>query len=148
MPGRMTTPIKVIEQSMSEAVQYRLRLVAKALCNAGEQCIIEAREHGDYSDWSGNLRSSIGYAVLIDGKVFQLAMVEKTLNGDKGTTEGLAFLKTRIAKASKKGVVLIVTAGMNYADYVETKKNVLSSAKLQAPRIAKELLARLGFKVK
>lgn len=133
---------------MSEAVQNRLRVIADVLCNAGEQCIIEARENGDYTDRTGNLRSSIGYAVLIDGKVYRQEQAEKTLNGDKGLSEGLSFLRTRIAKASKKGVVLIVTAGMNYADYVETKRNVLSSAELKAPQIAKQLLARLGFKVK
>lgn len=144
----MTTPIKFIGEQITAALENRLRVAADVLCNVGEQCIIEAREHGDYTDRTGNLRSSIGYAVLLDGKVIQQGQVEKTLNGDKGLSEGLAYLKARIAKASKKGVVLIVTAGMNYAEYVETKRNVLSSAELKAIPTAKQLLARLGFKVK
>lgn len=144
----MTTPIKVIREQITAAVENRIRVIADVLCNVGEQCIIEAREYGDYTDRTGNLRSSIGYAVLIDGKVIRQGQADKVLHGDKGLSDGLAYLKTRIAKASKKGVVLVVTAGMNYAEYVETKKNVLSSAELKAPQIAKQLLARLGFNVK
>lgn len=144
----MTTPIKAIGDYINSSIELKMQSIANVLCNVGEQCIIEAREHGDYTDRTGNLRSSIGYAVLLDGKVIRQEQVEKTLNGDKGLSEGLSYLKARIAKASKKGVVLIVTAGMNYAEYVETKRNVLSSAELKAVPTAKQLLARLGFKVK
>lgn len=144
----MTTPIQVIEEQITTAVENRLRVIADALCRVGEQCITEARESGDYTDRTGNLRSSIGYAVLLDGKVIRQGQVEKTKQGDKGLSEGLAYLKERIAKARKKGAVLIITAGMNYADYVETNNIVLSSAELKAVPTAKQLLARLGFKVK
>lgn len=148
MPGRMITPLKVVDTVLTQAAKNKTEVLLDVLCNVGEQCIIEARENGDYTDRTGNLRSSIGYAVLLDGKVIQQGQANKVRNGDKGLSEGLSYLKARIAKASKKGVVLIVTAGMNYAEYVETKRIVLSSAELKAPQIAKQLLTRLGFKVK
>ena len=148
MPGRMTTPIRVITDKLTAEGQDKLRVVADVLCNVGEQCIIEARNNGDYEDQTGNLRSSIGYAVLMNGQVIQSDCVDKIKNGDEGVSEGLAFLQKRIKKASKKGVCLIVTAGMNYADYVETEKVVLSSAELKAPILVKQLLTSLGFKCK
>ena len=148
MPGRMTTPIRVITDKLTAEGQDKLRVVADVLCNVGEQCIIEARNNGDYEDQTGNLRSSIGYAVLMNGQVIQSDHVDKIKDGDEGVSEGLAFLQKRIKKASKKGVCLIVTAGMNYADYVETEKVVLSSAELKAPILVKQLLTSLGFKCK
>lgn len=149
MPGRMTTSIRVVTDKLTAGAQAKLRVIAAVLCNVGEQCIIEARNGGTYTDQSGNLRSSIGYAVLMNGQVIQSDCVDKIKNGDEGVTEGQKFLQSRIKKASKKGVVLIVTAGMNYAEYVEAKKYiVLSSAKLKAPVLVKQILTSLGFKCK
>lgn len=149
MPGRMTTPVRVITDYLTEEAQAKLRVIANVLCNVGEQCIIEARNNGSYEDQTGNLRSSVGYAVLINGQVIQSDHVDKIKNGDDGVSEGLAFLQKRIKKASKKGVCLIVTAGMNYAEYVEARGYVvLSSAEQKAPVLVKQLLTQLGFKCK
>ena len=149
MPGRMTTPVRVITDYLTEEAQAKLRVIANVLCNVGEQCIIEARNNGSYEDQTGNLRSSVGYAVLINGQVIQSGHVDKIKNGDEGVAEGLAFLQKRIKKASKKGVCLIVTAGMNYAEYVEARGYVvLLSAEQKAPVLVKQLLTQLGFKCK
>ena len=149
MPGRMTTPIRVITDKLTAEGQAKLRVVADVLCNVGEQCIIEARNNGDYEDQTGNLRSSIGYAVLMNGQVIQSDCVDKIKNGDEGVTEGQKYLQSRVKKASKKGIILIVTAGMNYAEYVEAKGYVvLSSAELKAPVLVKQILTSLGFKCK
>ena len=148
MPGRMTTPISVIGDKLTSAVEAKMLSIAKALCYVGELCLIEARDGGTYEDRSGNLRSSIGYAVLINGQVLQYACVEKVKDGSEGLVQGLEYLRSRIQKASKKGIVLIVTAGMNYAEYVETKRVVLSRAELIAPRLVKLVLTQLGFKCK
>lgn len=145
----MTTPIRVITDKITADTQAQLRVIADVLCYVGEQCIIEARNNGDYTDQTGNLRSSIGYAVLMNGQVVQSGHVDKIKNGDEGVSEGLKFLQQRIKKASKKGVRLIVTAGMNYAECVEARgKIVLASAKQIAPILVKQLLTQLGFKCK
>ena len=148
MPGRTTKPIRVVGDYLTAEANAKLQVIANVFCYVGEQCIIEARNGGDYTDQSGNLRSSIGYAVLLNGQVIQSDCVDKIKNGDEGVSEGQKYLQSRIKKASKKGIVLIVTAGMNYAEYVEAKYIVLSSAELKAPVLVKQILTSLGFKCK
>ena len=139
----------MITDKLTAEAKAKFRVIANVLCYVGEQCITEARNGGTYTDQSGNLRSSIGYAVLMNGQVIQSDCVDKIKNGDEGVTEGQEYLQSRIKRASKKGIVLIVTAGMNYAEYVEAKeKVVLSSAKLKAPVLVKQILTSLGFKCK
>lgn len=146
---RMITPTRVAGDYLKAGIQAILQVIVNTFCYVGEQCIIEARNGGTYTDQSGNLRSSIGYAVLVNGQVVQSGCVDKIKNGDEGVTEGQKYLQSRIKKASKKGVALIVTAGMNYAEYVEARKYiVLSSAKLKAPVLIKQILTSLGFKLK
>lgn len=149
MPGKMITPIKVIGDHIKASVEAKMKVIINTFCYVGEQCIIEARDNGDYTDQTGNLRSSIGYAVLWNGKIIQKECADKVKNGDEGTSKGEKFLSDRIKKAQKKGVVLIVTAGMNYAEYVEAKGyNVLTSAELKAGPMIKSILTQIGFKVK
>lgn len=149
MPGRMITPLQVIEDKVKVSVEAKTKVIVNIFCYVGEQCIIEARDSGDYTDQTGNLRSSIGYAVVWDGKVVQRDCIDKVKQGDKGVSEGNDYLSKCIKKARKKGIVLIVTAGMNYAEYVEAKGyNVLSSAELKAGPLVKSLLTRLGFRMK
>lgn len=149
MPVRMITPIRVVGGYLTAEAQAKLQVIANVFCYVGEKCIIEARNGGTYTDQSGNLRSSIGYAVLMNGQVIQSGCVDKIKNGDEGVTEDQKYLQSRIKKANKKGVVLIVTAGMNYAEYVEAKGYVvLSSAKLKAPVLVKQILISLGFQCK
>lgn len=149
MPGRMTTPLRDIVGRLEQQTDDKLQVLVDTLIYVGERCVEEARLHGSYTDRTGNLRSSIGYALLRDGKVIQQQIVEKTKNGDEGASEGAKFLQSRISLAKQRGLVLIVTAGMNYAEYVEaTGRNVLSSAELRAPQITRSILSQLGFKVK
>lgn len=149
MPGKMITPIKVIGDHMMASAEAQMKVIVNTFCYVGERCIIEARNNGNYTDQTGNLRSSIGYAVLWNGKIIQKECADKVKNGDEGTSKGEKFLSDRIKKAQKKGVVLIVTAGMNYAEYVEAKGyNVLTSAELKAGPMIKSILTQIGFKVK
>lgn len=148
MPGRITTPISVIGDKLTSKAEAMMRVIADALCYVGERCLIEARDGGTYIDQTGNLRSSIGYAVVINGQVLQYACAGKVKDGSEGVSQGLEYLRSRIQKASKKGIVLIVTAGMNYAEYVETKRVVLSKAELMAPELVRTMLTQLGFKCK
>lgn len=145
----MTTPLHMIGDKINASVEAKTKVIVNILCYVGEQCIIEARDSGNYTDQTGNLRSSIGYAVVWNGKVVQRDCIDKVKQGDKGVSEGDYYLSKCVKKARKKGIVLIVTAGMNYAEYVEAKGyNVLSSAELKAGPLVKILLTRLGFRTK
>lgn len=146
----MTTSIRDIRDFVEKRTRDAERVLINVFCRAGEECIIEAKNGGSYTDQTGNLRSSIGYAVLKDGKVVQKGQVEKTKDGETGLAEGSGYLERCIkANRLRDGIVLIVTAGMNYAEYVEAKgKVVLSSAELKVPDIVRELLLEAGFKLK
>ena len=54
----------------------------------GEEAVKTARDSGRYNDITGNLRSSIGYVILYDGKVMSQGGFQPTKgkkgNGDKG----------------------------------------------------------------
>ena len=117
--------------------QIHSKLTAKVvdcLTKAGELCIAEARTSGSYTDRTGNLRNSVGYVVLVDGKTERQANIN-ALNAKQVND---------LAPKYRSGIVLIVVAGMKYAAYVEAKGyNVLTSAELLAEKIAPQLLSQL-----
>lgn len=100
---------KVFSQFESNAEDKFLEV----LSYAGNMAVRIARESGNYKDHTGNLRSSIGYVVVRDGKVIESLFKE----ADKGTDRksGVAAargLATQVARTHNKGYVLIVVAGM------------------------------------
>lgn len=119
--------------------------VVERLCYVGELAVKTARENGNYQDWTGNLRSSIGYVVIMDVAVVQQggqqAVTGTEGTGEQGVEESNALLD-KLKREFDKGAVLIVCAGMNYAYYVENvyHKDVLASAKLTAERMVAKLL--------
>lgn len=122
-----------------------INILTKQLSYIGEECVRIARESGSYNDITGNLRSSIGYVVLYDGKPV-VNGASKQYGGKKGNGEqGAAAAKALLTELQAKfpwGLVLIVCAGMKYAAYVEAvrHKDVLTSAELRAESLAKQLL--------
>ena len=108
------------------------------------ECIREARNNGSYIDQTGNLRSSIGYAVLRNGAMYSKSDFASVKNGHDGSTTGNEFIN-ELSKEYSGGLVLIVVAGMEYAAYVSTKRNVLASAEILALQLVPSLLSKLGF---
>ena len=122
----------------------------------GEKAVTEARKRGRYSDQTGNLRSSIGYCVLDNGRLIQMSSFlaergvrkdkqgnEHSYEGKEGSKEGKKFLETLMSKHSK-GLTLIVVAGMEYAAYVEAMNlNVLDSAEQMSERLLPILMRKL-----
>ena len=114
----------------------------------GEECVKIAREKGSYHDITGNLRSSIGYAIFVDGKTVRQGAPEQFAgsqgDGAKGAAEAQSLLNTLKSKFPW-GVVLVICAGMEYAAYVEDirHKDVLTSAEHVAERLVKELMGNL-----
>lgn len=138
----MVTPMDEIDRMIEEEIRKSERDIIKKLSYIGESAISEARENGDYMDQTGNLRSSVGYVILNNGKT----VLENIQRSERGTdrSTGVQVAKNFIQEISEKyknGFVLIVVAGMNYAVYVEALgRNVLSSSKLLAESLAKQLL--------
>lgn len=111
----------------------------------GEGAVKIARENGSYHDITGNLRSSIGYVILVDGKVVTNGTPVR-YSGAKGNGEkGEAAANELLQKLKSKypwGIVLILCAGMEYAAFVENVrgKDVLTSAEHLAESLMKQLL--------
>ena len=80
-----------------------------------------------FKDQTGNLRNSIGYIVVQNGRIVQTAYngntPPRTKPGDpsKARNEGLAHAKSVASKLSNDKTYLIITAGMDYASAVEAK---------------------------
>jgi hypothetical protein len=136
------TDMRKLKAGLQAKMKDIVALLVKQLSFIGEECIRIARESGSYNDITGNLRSSIGYVVLVDGKpVVTGASKQYSGNGEAGPPAAEALLQSLQAKFPW-GVVLIVCAGMKYAAYVEAvhHKDVLTSAELKAESLAKKLL--------
>lgn len=118
------------------------------LCAVGEQVLNAARSTSSYKDQTGNLRSSLGYIVAIDGEIVTIsdfAPADKGTDKTTGQKEGKAYAE-KLIQDFPTGIVLLVVAGMNYASYVSAKGyDVLDSAELLAGQLIPEMLKNLGI---
>ena len=92
-----------------------------ALQYVGERFVGRARRKnwhsGSFKDQTGNLRSSISYVVLVDGKVVNEYAGQKKVEAVMANNQ----LIDELAPQFSKGIVLICMAGMGYAAYVESR---------------------------
>lgn len=87
----------------------------EALKYEGESFVNRARSVDTYRDQTGNLRASIGYVILDDGKVIDQNF-ESSSDGAKAGKKAA----NGIASQYPRGLVLIGVAGMSYAAAVES----------------------------
>lgn len=127
---------------------------------AGEMFVRYARLEGNYTDRTGNLRSSIGYVIVEegsvtfesnfnkvrgqgentalvrfttkDGKAVRYATTGASGDGSEGQAKGRK-LALELARSFRTGMVLIGVAGMEYAVYVEAmeSKDVITAANIK-----------------
>lgn len=115
------------------AIENRLKYL-------GEICLIEMRTNKGYMDQTGNLTSSMGYIVVIRGRIATSAGFDGKA---AGSATGHSFASS-LASKHPNGYALYVVAGMNYAAYVEAKgRNVITSAEILAERQLPIMLAQL-----
>jgi len=132
--------MKEIKMKLEQAQMELEREVIRLLNYLGEKCVDRAKEVGSYEDRTSNLRNSMGFVVLKDGipvtESFKGKTEEGRVNGQKIASE--------VSEKHKKGLVLIVVAGMNYAAYVESKdRDVLASTELWAEGEAERIFNKL-----
>ena len=65
---KLKTPQQAIERMVEDKAEFIKRAIINALSMVGEECIRIARTQGNYTDQTGNLRSSIGYMIVQDGR--------------------------------------------------------------------------------
>ncbi|MDO5106028.1 hypothetical protein [Capnocytophaga sp.] len=144
MPARQKTPQSQVDKYLADEIARRERVFINVLERIGEMCIVEARTNGDYIDRTGNLRSSIGYTIIKNGRVVSSSSFDAINSATNGKGQSKKLINDLLSEFSK-GIALIVVAGMNYAAYVETKRNVISSSELLAKQQARIILEQLGF---
>jgi hypothetical protein len=121
-----------LEENMIDNVIHTMRY-------AGEHFIKTARTDGAYKDDTGNLRSSIFYILLHDGKVVSNDMVTgRSGNAQKENQELLQELPSEYPD----GIVLICGAGMKYAAAVEGlhHKDVITGSTIKLEKDLKKSL--------
>lgn len=107
-----------VEKQLIQWAAQNERKFITALSYLGEEFVNRARSVNTYLDQTGNLRSSIGWVIAKNGRVLKRNYTQ-ILDGVDGIKSGLD-LADRAASEHPQGIVLIVTAGMNYALYVES----------------------------
>ncbi len=147
----MITSMSEINAAIKAEVERVNTLTIRALSYLGELCIIEAKDRPQELSWfdqSGNLRSSIGYVIVHNGKIIKYSTFNQVKQGTDGIKEGKE-LATEIAKQYVSGYALIVVAGMNYAELVEAmdNKNVLASAELFARKELPKMMMKLKTQI-
>jgi hypothetical protein len=127
-----------IEKYAKQQMKKMNTIIIARLQYVGETFVNNARsktpEEGGFYDQTGNLRSSIGYVILKDGKKMNFSGFEKLKNGSLGQQRGQHLIK-ELSKNYPTGFVLICVAGMEYAAAVESKgKDVLTGSSIIAKK--------------
>lgn len=144
--------VRDVQAHVSSVMDDRMRsLILQQLSYIGEHAVKVARDKTRANTWgdrTGNLRSSIGYVIIDNGKVVTWGKSE-TFTGPEGNgSEGESTARSvldRLASSHSEGIVLIITAGMDYAEYVEFRyqKDVLYTSWKEAERLAEKLIKPL-----
>lgn len=146
MPIKQTTPMSEVTDYLNKRLAAIDEAVLYLLSYVGEQVLNQARSAGNYKDQTGNLRSSIGYIIVKDGRIVRSSDFSVVKDGDKGAKDGKQFARS-LAQKYNMGIVLIVVAGMNYAAYVKKRGyDVIDSSELLADKLVPQMFRELGIR--
>lgn len=140
-----------INAAIRAEVERANMLTIRALAYLGEQCVMKARDRSGEESWfdqSGNLRSSIGYVIAQHGKIVKYSAFNQVMSGSDGTRVGKELAEELVRNYSND-YVLIVVAGMNYAELVEAmdNKDVLASTELWVRKELPNMMAKLKTQI-
>ena len=117
---------KAIMVKLDEAIKTKFKYL-------GEELVKYAKDNHNYTDQTGNLTNSIGYAVVHNNEI-----VYSSVDNVSGVADDSAFQAAKEMAQTiygNNGYSLIIVAGMNYAAYVEAKGyNVILPAELKAKK--------------
>lgn len=152
MPIQQKTPQSQVDSYLDKRIAMIERAIIREFLIIGEKMLNIARDTNKphtFKDQTGNLRSSIGYTVSVDGRLMKQSDFAVVKDGKEGREEGIKYAKeVSISLFDANGIVLTFVAGMDYASYV--KKNgydVIDSAVLNGSDAVKKLINKLKLKV-
>lgn len=120
---------------IAKQVQYfqqQVELAMKLLLQEfGEQLVAFAKDTHTYTDRTGNLTNSIGYAVVRNGEIIDFGGAVQQGEG----ADNALKVAMKMAETLSNSFSLIIVAGMNYAAFVESRGyNVILPAELKAKK--------------
>lgn len=129
--------IKAFEDFLKSIPDIFAEEIINSLSYLGLECIVKIRDRSAEASWydhSGNLRSSVGFAIYNNGKVVMDSGFKQVLNGKEGVESGKKAIIELATKYANNQFTLVILAGMEYAEYVEAMENkdVLASTELWA----------------
>lgn len=112
----------------------------------GEKLVNFVRDRSEADSWKDhttNLRSSISWAIVEEGRKMAQGAFKNLGNAKEGARIGQEYLDSLLQDYAGK-LALVVVAGMDYASRVEAleNKDVLAGAKLKAESEIKGVLDR------
>ena len=132
---------KVMEDYLTRCQELAMDFTYQALAYLAEECVNRVRDRSAADSWvdhTGNLRSSIGYMITVNGKVATKGGFKPTNakigNGSDGQKRGPEYADSLVSRYSSTPMALVVVAGMEYAVFVEAldNKDVLAATELWA----------------
>ena len=133
---KLSTPQSALNAFFESAMAIIKREILIAYAKLGEECNARIRDRSAEESWidhTGNLRSSIGYAIFDYGMKQVESAFAAIGSGSTGSQEGRQMIAD-LAKEYSRVYALVVVAAMNYSDFVEAieSKDVLASTELWA----------------
>lgn len=133
---RLVTSQKAIDELFAKAAKIIFDRVQYNLNYLGMLCIKRIRDRSGDESWydqTGNLRSSIGYAIYSYGRKQIESTFDSVLGSSEGSEKGRKMVED-LASEYSDTYALVVVAAMEYADYVEAidSKDVLASTEIYA----------------
>lgn len=141
--------------NMREAFSRMQKVIEENVLSAyktvGETCLTKIRDRAkgkpNWTDQTGNLRSSVGYMIFVDGEMIFAAGFDPKVGADpsKGVDVGREYAKRIGVELGDARYALVVVAGMNYASYLEKKDYEVITfteveARIQADRLIKQMV--------
>lgn len=138
------TPSSYMAKAVDSALQVRFLAILRKVAWIAEQAVNEQRNlpsppvemrkgphQPNYIDDTGNLRNNIGYLLAFDGKPFSVNMLSE---------KSREIASKALSGKYGKGITLILTAGMEYAEWVQGYGyDVLTTAELFCKKALKEM---------
>lgn len=135
---RLVTSTNAIDRLFEEAVRIVYERVKYNLDYLGMSCVRRIRDRSGDESWydqTGNLRSSIGYAIFSFGQKQIESAFGTVGDGTEGSDKGRKMI-AELATLYSDTYALVVVAAMEYAEYVEAieSKDVLASTEIYAKK--------------
>lgn len=138
MSIRLVTSTQALDSLFRKATEILFERIQYNLNYLGMQCVKRIRDRSGEDSWydqTGNLRSSIGYAIYSYGLKQIESSFDSVLGGSEGSQKGRKMVE-ELASRYSDTYALVVVAAMEYADFVEAieSKDVLASTEIYAKR--------------